>query len=95
MQTYALRFNWASLDGYGNSRAGQFGIGYTLLLLKKYGNEFRKPKFYFDKYLFAFPALLQDFIGNRIYKDSDFERDFTNCYSNRSLKVSRNVQSYR
>ncbi|MEZ5196568.1 MAG: hypothetical protein R2764_09250 [Bacteroidales bacterium] len=86
LATFALRFNWASLDGYGNSRTGQFGVGFTLLMLNKYGNEFRKSGFYSDKYMIAFPALLDDFLINSFYKYGDVERDFTRCFSIRTFE---------
>jgi len=86
MQTFALRFNWASLDGYGNSRTGQFGFGYTLLMLNKYGNELRPVEFYSNKYMIAFPALLEDFLIHSVYRQTDFARSFTRCFTIRSFE---------
>jgi hypothetical protein len=85
IQAFALRFNWASLDGYGDSRTGQFGFGYTLLLLNKYGNIFRSSQFYSDKYRYAFPLLLHDFAYHQIYESRNIEHDFTRCYTIRSF----------
>jgi len=86
MQTFALRFNWASLDGYGNSRTAQFGFGFTLLMLNKYGTEFKPVNFYSDKYMIAFPALLVEFIENSIYNINDVADSFTGCFEIRTFE---------
>jgi hypothetical protein len=86
MQTFAQRFNWASLDGYGNSRTGQFGFGYTLMMLNKYGNEIKPVEFYSDKYMIAFPALLDDFILISVYRSADITRSFSRCFTIRSFE---------
>jgi hypothetical protein len=87
LQTFALRFNWASLDGYGNSRTGQFGFGYTLLMLNKYGNEFKPVEFYSDKYMVAFPALIEDFIVNSIYPSKDIAEGFYQLFYNQDIRA--------
>ncbi|WP_458627069.1 hypothetical protein [Winogradskyella sp. PC D3.3] len=63
-ETFTTKFNWSYFDGYNNEEIGQFGFGFTLILLNKYGNEYRSPEFYADKYLKAF-----DFES----ENSDFE----------------------
>lgn len=63
-QTFVSKFNWSYFDGYNNEEIGQFGFGFTLILLDKYGKEYRTPEFYADKYLKAF-----DFKSN----NSEFE----------------------
>lgn len=86
METFVMRFNWASLDGHGNSRSGQFGIGYTLLMLNRYGNKMQGSGFYSNKYLYAFPALLNDYIINKYYESADIEMDFIRCFTIRTFE---------
>lgn len=51
---FAKKFNWAYFDYYNNDYVGQHGAGFSLILLKKYGDEFRNPKFYANKYFNAY-----------------------------------------
>ncbi|TXD51493.1 MULTISPECIES: hypothetical protein [unclassified Polaribacter] len=53
-ETFTTKFNWAYFDGFSNDEVGQSGFGFTLILLEKYGKEYRSPEFYADKYLNAF-----------------------------------------
>jgi len=59
--TFFNKFNWGYYDGYESEEAGRLGIGFTLILLSKYGNKKRSPTFYADKYYKAFPFLVDDF----------------------------------
>ena len=56
--TFTNRFNWAYFDRYGENQIGQLGYGFSLILLSKYGNQMRSGTFYAEKYLKAFPRLL-------------------------------------
>ena len=58
-KTMCLKFNWSYFDGYEDENVGQLGFGFTLLLLSKYGQESRPAAFYLEKYLKAFPQLLE------------------------------------
>ncbi len=79
-ETFATKFNWSYLDGFSNDEIGQSGFGFTLILLEKYGNEYRKPEFYAEKYLNAFDFKTKkselEFVGNpkRTYLVRTFER---------------------
>jgi len=53
-ETFTRTFNWSYFDGFYNEEIGQVGFGFTLILLEKYGNVYRDPAFYADKYLKAF-----------------------------------------
>lgn len=53
-ETFTKKFNWSYFDGFSNEEIGQSGFGFTLILLDKYGKEYRNPEFYADKYLKAF-----------------------------------------
>ncbi|MFS4415457.1 hypothetical protein [Maribacter sp. 2307ULW6-5] len=59
-KVFGTAFNWAYFDRYESEEIGQFGLGFSLLLLCKYGNEKRSTTFYAEKYFKAFPQLLQD-----------------------------------
>jgi hypothetical protein len=79
-ETFTTKFNWSYFDGFSNEEIGQSGFGFTLILLDKYGKEYRTPEFYADKYLKAFhfkstnPEL--EFADNpkRTYTIRTFER---------------------
>ncbi|HOG04997.1 MAG TPA: hypothetical protein PK978_02025 [Paludibacter sp.] len=79
--TFAKKFNWAYYDGYGENQIGQFGYGFSLILLSKYGQEKRLNSFYAEKYFKAFPQLLDSVKPNY----DTLERYSTNCYSIRTF----------
>ncbi|MBW6457950.1 MAG: hypothetical protein K0B52_02190 [FCB group bacterium] len=54
---YTEKFYWPYLDGYPENDIGKLGYGFTLILLKKYGNKTRSCEFYADRYFRAFPRL--------------------------------------
>jgi hypothetical protein len=56
--TFTNKFNWAYYDGYGENHIGQFGYGFSLILLSKYGQTKRLDSFYAEKYFKAYPKLL-------------------------------------
>ncbi|MCC8360154.1 hypothetical protein [Salinimicrobium sediminilitoris] len=58
-KTMCLKFNWSYFDGYEDENVGQLGFGFSLLLLSKYGQQSRPAAFYLEKYLQAFPQLLE------------------------------------
>ncbi|MEX1259721.1 MAG: hypothetical protein WEA58_02545 [Balneolaceae bacterium] len=68
--------------GYGQNNIGQLGLGFTLVLLSKYGNEKRPASFYAEKYLNAFPELLQS-IDPKSYATR--EDQAFRCYSIRTF----------
>ncbi|MEA3448880.1 MAG: hypothetical protein U9Q98_10635 [Bacteroidota bacterium] len=79
---YCKRFNWAYFDAYGDNNIGQFGFGFSIILLSKYGYEKRLDEFYFDKYLNAFPKLIAESPPTRYgHKFKDPKR----CYSLRTF----------
>ena len=56
--TFRNKFNWGYFDGFEDRPIGPLGFGFTLILLSKYGGKPRSDVFYAEKYLKAFPALL-------------------------------------
>ncbi len=81
-KTFGLKFNWAYFDGYGEDKIGQLGFGFSLILLKKYGNKKLVDKFYAQKYFQAFPNLINDL--NLTEFKYEFEKP-ENCYSLRTF----------
>ncbi|MCK9271506.1 MAG: hypothetical protein RBR47_10425 [Bacteroidales bacterium] len=79
---FTTKFNWAYFDGFGQNDVGQLGVGFTLILLSKYGSEKRPDHFYAEKYFRAFPALLTS-TAPSIY--DDLPTDFNSCYSVRTF----------
>jgi len=84
--TFCNRFNWAFFDAYESEQAALMGAGYSLYLLKKYGEKERNASWYAEKYSGAFPQVLNDFspspyrdvpvVFERCYVLRTFERGF-------------------
>jgi hypothetical protein len=64
--------------------AAQFGAGYTLLLLQKYGKQEREATFYAKKFREAFPMIVQEFIP----RYSTAENEFNHCFTLRTFQHS-------
>jgi hypothetical protein len=60
LQTIFYKFNWAYFDLYDNEEIGKLGNNYTLYLLNKYGDNWKKMDFYAKLYFKAFPELLKN-----------------------------------
>lgn len=78
---FTTKFNWAYYDAYGENHIGQLGVGYTILLLGKYGHEKRMDSYYSGKYFTAFPRLLDDLVPSY----GTVERYASRCYSIRTF----------
>lgn len=63
LSNFTEKFNWAYHDGYDAPLVGQFGWGFTIYLLLKFGDQARPLQFYADKYQQAFPNLLDALPG--------------------------------
>lgn len=81
--TFALKFNWGYFDGYLSQATGPVGFAFSLLLLSKYGDTERLDKFYSEKYLKAFPSLIDLFSEDRWV--TDINKSFNSCYSIRTF----------
>ncbi len=81
-KTMTQKFNWAYYDNYGDEQIGQFGFGYSLILLSKYGAEKQLDYFYAEKYLKAFPQFLQSMTPTY----TTAEKYAANCYSIRTFE---------
>jgi hypothetical protein len=53
-EVFVTKFNWGYFDGYENEDIGQLGFGFSLILLDKYGSDFKSTNFYSNKYFKAF-----------------------------------------
>lgn len=92
--TFRNKFNWCYFDRFEDRLIGPLGFGFTLILLSKYGGKPRSDIFYAEKYLKAFPALLdglkpvyhtvEDYAAG-CYSIRTFER-FVNYFGLVSLK---------
>jgi hypothetical protein len=83
LSTYTNKFNWSSNDGYPQSPVGQLGWGFTVYLLEKFGQSEHAIEFYAEKYLKAFPKLLE-FLPIRQFGTP--EGDFVSCYRVRTFE---------
>ena len=81
-KTMTQKFSWAYYDGYGFEQIGQFGFGFSLILLSKYGAEKRLDSFYSEKYFKAFPQFLESITPDY----GTVEQYASNCYSFRTFE---------
>ena len=82
-ETFTDKFNWDYNDGHPVSGVGQFGWGYTIFLLLKYGDSDRTVGFYADKYMNAFPTLLDRFHVGIL---GPARKQCTSCYALRCFE---------
>jgi len=78
-KTFTNKFHWAYFDGFSDEDIGQLGFGFSLILLNKYGKEYRRPEFYAEKYLKAFKFKTKDSVKK-------FGDDPTRAYMVRTFK---------
>jgi len=79
---FTRKFNWGYFDLYESESIGQFGFGFSLILLDKYGDIYRTSDFYTEKYLKAFP-----FLKNEVNPDFwTVEEEINSCYSLRTFE---------
>ena len=76
------KFLWAFNDNYEEKNVGQLGWAFSILMLHKFGEEYRYVKFYAKKYLNAFPSFLSAFDTGY----GDEEDKFTWCYAARTFE---------
>jgi len=81
-KTMTQKFSWAFYDGYEDQQFGQFGFGFSLILLSKYGAEKRLDNFYSGKYFKAFPQFLDSITPTY----GTVEEYASHCYSVRTFQ---------
>jgi hypothetical protein len=82
VQTYIEKFNWAYMDGFGDTPIGKLGCGFSLILLAQYGEKERPAEFYAHHYLRAFPRIVDTV--QLAYRSK--EEEATSCYILRNFK---------
>jgi hypothetical protein len=85
-ETYFIKFAWSYFDRYESQKAAQFGAGYTLVLLQKYGQQEKEAKFYSKKFLEAFPMIVNEFKPQY----SSAEDQFNHCFIWRTFERGMN-----
>ena len=68
LEKYTTLFNWAYFDYYEDHPVGQMGFLFSVFLVSKYGNQKGNANFYAEKYLNAFPRIIDE-IEPRPYSD--------------------------
>ncbi|NQT62399.1 MAG: hypothetical protein HQ556_05525 [Candidatus Marinimicrobia bacterium] len=74
------KFNWAYFDAFEGMHIGQYGFGFSLILLNNYGRKQRGASFYAEKYFTALPDLVENQASN---EESTLTSAF--CYSTRTF----------
>jgi hypothetical protein len=80
---FSLKYAWSQNDLYEDYDSCQRCFGFTLKLLSEYGAQKREVKFYGDKFLLAFPAMLE-LMEPSLYRN--LEDVFLSCYSIRTFE---------
>jgi hypothetical protein len=80
---YTTQFNWAYRDGYPEADIVQHAFLFTLFLLASYGEERRPQRFYEDRFLTAFPTVVEEFAETAY---SPAESSARRCYVLRALE---------
>jgi len=79
---YTTKYNWPYNDRYGDHPLGQLGCAFSLELVSKYGHKLLPASFYAEKYITAFPKVLEQ-IEEPFYWT--LEEEANNCYELRTF----------
>lgn len=80
-RNYTQKYRIAYLDGHSSDDCAQLGFAFTLILLAKYGESLNQTTFYAEKYLKAFPRIIDSF--KESYTPPS--RQMSSCYAFRSF----------
>jgi len=83
LTAYVRKFNWGYSDGYDDHYLIQEAFLFSLFLIHRFGDEFRSPVFYEEKFLQAFPTVLDE-VKDPVYGSK--EDQVRNCYSLRTME---------
>ena len=72
-RSYATEFNWGYEDRFPELFIIQRSFGFALYLLKCYGDRFKLPFFYADRFVDAFPAALEEFRDESLKPEHEVE----------------------
>ena len=81
IEAAGYKIDWLVFDGIPAHETGQWAFGITLIMLAKYGKEFRNAEFYAAKYLHFF-EIAQDLSGIDL---PELHGDFVRIYIHRSF----------
>jgi hypothetical protein len=81
-KTYAREFNWGYMDRFPEITFIQHAFLFTLYLLTKFGDDQRPNAFYEDRFLQAFPSVLNVLKPDPFYTP---EKTIRSCYTWRTL----------
>lgn len=70
IKAFTEKMNFGYFDAYGSDEIGNLAPVYTLVLLARYGQEYRPALFYADKYFKAFPDLKHSY-PTSVYESGD------------------------
>lgn len=82
-EAFVRRYEWGYLDRYPELTFIQTSFLFTLRLLSRYGDQWRPESFYVERYLRAFPALLENAPETTYWTP---EQIIGRCYSLRTLQ---------
>ena len=85
-EKYFIKFAWSYFDFYESRDAPQYGAGFILILLQKYGDQEREATFYSKKFIQAFPSTITEFVP--LYGTP--EKQFGHCFTLRTFQRGLN-----
>lgn len=83
LRAHATRLEWSSLDDGPRLGILQASVGFSLLLLARYGRAERPAAFYVERWLRAFPRAIEAFAEWGDGSDEAAQEGFTRCYEGR------------
>ena len=83
IKKFTTDFNFAYFDRCESDNTARIGNVFSLVLVSKYGAKKRSYRFYAEKYLIAFPMLLEDFMPYMV----PAEDWAASCYERRTFDV--------
>jgi hypothetical protein len=101
LTTYIEKFKWAYNDNFEDEMTGQFALGFTLILFMRYGKVPRGISYYSERYLRAFPTLIEKFFDIKFLPPKmSFELCFKTRWQNVFLEwfnfcIVKNKQEYK
>lgn len=76
-QSFTEKFSWGYNDGYTEAPIGQFGWGFSLYLLHKFGSKPQNAGYYAQKYIAAFPQWMDYFESDEVFTAKE---EYIHCY---------------
>ena len=86
LRAHATRLEWSSLDDWPRLGVLQASVGFSLLLVARYGQVERPAAFYAERWLRAFPRALEAFAGLGEGSDEAALEQFERCFEVRVIE---------